>query len=63
MMNMDWQDLDFDVPTVEGRRWHRVIDTSGPGPHDIFSPGHEPAHEGGTYRVGNRSIVVLISKP
>ena len=24
MMNMDWDDLDFDIPKVEGRRWHRV---------------------------------------
>jgi isoamylase len=63
MMNMDWQDLDFDVPTVEGRRWHRAIDTGATAPHDIYSPGHEPLVEGGTVRVGNRSIVVLISKP
>ena len=42
--------------------WHRVIDTAAPGPHDIFSPGHEPAHEGDTYRVAGARIVVLISK-
>jgi isoamylase len=63
MMNMDWNDLDFDVPAVDGRRWHRVIDTGARPPDDIFSKGHEPLFEGETCRVKNRSIVVLISKP
>jgi isoamylase len=63
MINMDWEDLDFDVPNVVGRRWYRAIDTGAAAPHDIHSPGHEALHEGGTCRVGNRSIVVLISKP
>jgi glycogen operon protein len=63
MMNMDWADLDFDVPAVEGRRWYRVIDTGAASPADIFEPGTEPLFEGDTCRVANRSIVVLISKP
>ena len=62
MMNMDFEDLDFDVPTVTGRTWHRVLDTAAPGPHDIFSPGHEPAHDGDVCKVAAHSIVVLISK-
>ncbi len=32
MMNMDWDDLDFDVPKVDGRRWYRAIDTGAPAP-------------------------------
>ncbi len=63
MMNMDWVDLDFDIPEVEGRRWYRAIDTGAPAPDDIHAKGHEPFWEGGTYPVKNRSIVVLISKP
>ncbi|OGO55109.1 MAG: glycogen debranching enzyme GlgX, partial [Chloroflexi bacterium RBG_16_69_14] len=63
MMNMDWTDLDFDVPAVEGRRWYRVIDTGAAAPADIFEAGQEPLFEGDTCRVRNRSIVVLISKP
>jgi glycogen operon protein len=62
MMNMDWMDIDFDIPAVEGRRWYRVIDTSAPPPADIHAKGHEPLVEGETCRVGDRSIVVLISK-
>ena len=63
MMNMDWDDIDFEVPTVPGRRWYRAIDTGAPAPGDIFAKGHEPLFEGEICRVRNRSIVVLISKP
>jgi isoamylase len=63
MMNMDWNDLDFDIPKVDGRRWHRAIDTGATAPADIHPKGHEPLWEGDTYPVKNRSIVVLISKP
>jgi glycogen operon protein len=63
MMNMDWIDIDFDVPAVEGRQWYRAIDTSAASPEDIFEAGLEPLWEGTTYRVKNRSIAVLISRP
>jgi isoamylase len=63
MMNMDWTDLDFDIPKVEGRRWYRAIDTGAPAPADIHPKGHEPLWEGASHPVKNRSIVVLISKP
>jgi isoamylase len=63
MMNMDWADLDFDIPKVDGRRWYRAIDTAAPAPDDIHAKGHESLWAGDTYTVKNRSIVVLISKP
>jgi glycogen operon protein len=63
MMNMDWMDIEFDVPTVAGRTWHRVIDTFAPSPDDIHAQGKEPRFDGATCLVRNRSIVVLISKP
>ncbi len=63
MMNMDWDDIDFEVPAVPGRRWYRAIDTGAEPPADIFAKGHEPVFDGETCRVRNRSIVVLISKP
>jgi isoamylase len=62
MMNFDWQDLDFDIPAVPGRDWHRVIDTAAAGPGDIAAPGEEELVAGTTYRVQNRSIAVLISR-
>ena len=39
MMNMDWDDLDFDVPAIDGRSWYRAIDTGLPSPSDIAAPG------------------------
>ena len=63
MLNMEWDDLDFDLPAVEGRRWYRVIDTGAAAPDDILSPGSEKLVDGDSYRVANRSVVVLISRP
>ena len=64
MMNMDWQDLDFDVPTVDGtalapghRHAARRRRTTS------SAPATSPSTRAARYRVGNRSIVVLISKP
>jgi glycogen operon protein len=62
MMNMDWQDLDFDLPPVKKRRWYRTIDTAVAPPNDIADPGEEQLITGRTYRVQNRSVVVLISR-
>ncbi len=30
MLNMDWQNLDFDIPSIEGRKWFRAVDTALP---------------------------------
>ncbi len=62
MLNMDWQDLAFDVPAVAGRKWFKVVDTSEPSPLDIVEEGQtlEKCVDG-LCVVGNRSIVVLVS--
>ncbi|MBX3427472.1 MAG: glycogen debranching protein GlgX [Pirellulales bacterium] len=62
MMNMYWEPLEFALPEVAGRRWHRVIDTVLESPQDAVDPGQEPLVEGPNYRVAGRSVVVLISK-
>lgn len=65
MLNMEWEDLDFDIPPVQGRSWYKVVDTAAPSPEDIVedfaNPGEHRAVAGGVYRVKNRSAVVLIS--
>jgi isoamylase len=63
MMNMHWAALDMDIPTISGRQWARVVDTSLPSPSDIAEPGMEAACPGQSYRVNGRSIVVLLNKP
>jgi isoamylase len=63
MMNMHWEALDMDIPTISGRQWTRVVDTSLPSPSDIAEPGKEMACPSQSYRVNGRSIVVLVNKP
>lgn len=62
MMNMYWQGLNFELPTVKGRTWYRAVDTFQSSPNDITEPGQEIAIDGNTYLVQPRSVVVLISK-
>jgi len=63
MMNMYWDALEMDVPTVAIHQWMRVVDTSLPSPTDIADPGTEVAFTGQSYRVNPRSIVVLVNRP
>lgn len=62
MLNMYWQGLEFEIPAVEGRRWHKVVDTAEPSPMDIVEPGKEVMVSGNVCLVQDRSVVVLISK-
>jgi len=63
MMNMYWERLDFELPSVPGRRWLKAIDTNQSSPGDIADAGAETAVGGGTFAVEARSIVVLINQP
>jgi glycogen operon protein len=62
MMNMYWDNLDFELPTVAGRSWFRALDTSQPAPNDIADPGKESPAPGSSYTVQGRSIVVLVNR-
>ena len=62
MMNMYWEELPFEIPPVQGRKWYVKADTSRPAPGDIMAEGQEREVVEHDYRVGSRSVVVLISK-
>ena len=62
MMNMHWDGLDFQLPSIEGRSWAVVVDTAAPSPADVADEGTERPVTGDKYHVPARSIVVLISK-
>jgi len=62
MLNMDWQNLDFDIPSIEGRKWFRAVDTALPSPEDIAEAGQEVEIASNIYHVNGRSVVVLLSK-
>jgi isoamylase len=62
LMNMHWEDLDFEVPAAPGRRWYQVVDTAAPSPSDITTPGAERLVSSETVRVTGRSVAVLMSR-
>jgi hypothetical protein len=57
-----WEPFDFQVPSVPGWHWSRVIETFRPSPQDILEPGREQPITGDGSRVEGRSIVVLMSQ-
>jgi glycogen operon protein len=63
MLNMSGQDLEFEIPSLPGRRWWRAVDTSLPSPEDIAEPGHEievkPTDQ---YQVNAHSVVIFVSR-
>ena len=62
IFNMYWEPVAFALPPVEGRRWHRAVDTFRPAPADIVDPGKEEPVDADRLTVEGRSVVVLISK-
>ncbi len=62
ILNMFWESVDFELPSIPGRRWVRAVDTMLPSPDDILDPGDEVPVDSSTYHAGERSVVVLISQ-
>jgi isoamylase len=62
MLNMYWQDLEFEIPSLPNRNWFKVIDTAQESPLDILDPCQKVLIEDDRCFVGDRSIVVLISQ-
>lgn len=62
MMNMDDKELEFEIPKIENKRWFLFADTSQDYPNDICEIGQEKPIEESSYKVQNKSIVILISK-
>jgi isoamylase len=62
MLNMEEHPLEFELPPLQGRRWHRQVDTALDSPADIAEEGAEPPVTAATYRVEAHSIAVLISR-
>ncbi|NBC32340.1 MAG: glycogen debranching protein GlgX [Alphaproteobacteria bacterium] len=62
MMNMYWEALDFALPGIWERTWHRFADTALDSPKDIAEPGQEIPVSGSGYTVTARSVVILTAK-
>jgi glycogen operon protein len=63
ILNAYWEPLNFELPALSGgsKAWRRWIDTALDPPHEICEWNAEPVVPEGTYRVGARSVVVLIA--
>ncbi len=59
MMNMEWEDLDFELPPSDTRQWYRIIDTGQPHPNDFVK--HANAITETVYRVKKHSVVVCVN--
>ncbi len=62
ILNMDFQDLDFDVPSLPDRHWHKIVDTSRPSPQDFAEPGTEEVIQTQICHAHSHSVVVLVSR-
>ncbi|HYW39564.1 MAG TPA: glycogen debranching protein GlgX [Terriglobales bacterium] len=63
ILNSYWEALDFELPVVRNgtENWRRWIDTALDPPHEICEWNTAVPVQGGTYRAGARSVVVLIA--
>ena len=61
ILNMSEQPYSLPLPDLDGRTWHRAIDTSQDTPADILLPHDQPS-VGIQYTVQPRSVVVLESR-
>jgi glycogen operon protein len=59
ILNAYWEPLDFELPNLEGGTWRRWIDTALDSPDDIVPWEKAPHVKGNTYRVADRSVVML----
>jgi isoamylase len=63
ILNMSEDELDFDLPAIPGRAWHRAVDTAIPAPGEILESSKQISLTNPKYRAQARSVVVLESRP
>ncbi|MFM8330522.1 MAG: glycogen debranching protein GlgX [Candidatus Methylumidiphilus sp.] len=59
--NAHWEAHDFELPKLDGRRWHCFVDTQRPGDEAIAEHWlSRPLDHAHSYRAGARSVVALV---
>ena len=63
MFNAYWEPLEFELPPLSGdpAQWRRWIDTGLPSPHDIVPWRTAAPVSGDKYRLGARSVALLMA--
>jgi glycogen operon protein len=62
MLNMSEQSVEMQLPEIEGRIWHRAVDTGRPFPDDIPDAEKAPQLNKRTYTAAPRSVAVLVGR-
>jgi isoamylase len=62
ILNMSEHTIEMPLPSLDGRSWHRAIDTHAPSPNDIVEPADQSPCDRETCQVSPRSVVVLESR-
>ncbi|MFD7640007.1 glycogen debranching protein GlgX [Kitasatospora sp. NPDC059795] len=63
VLNMFHLGLDFELPSIDGHRWARLVDTAQGAGEDVLAPGAEAPVPGHTFHAQGRSVVVLAALP
>jgi glycogen operon protein len=63
ILNMSDDYRDLRLPALEGRTWHRAVDTASPSPSDILHPPDQPPLPDHHYAVNPRTVVILEARP
>ena len=61
ILNAYWEPLEFELPKLETGTWRRWIDTALDSPDDIAPWDRAPVVTGNTYRVADRTVVMLFA--
>ncbi len=59
MVNAYWKSLKFQIPELEGKQWHKIVDTSASAPNDILDEGEGKIVNKKSVKVMARSIIIL----
>jgi isoamylase len=59
ILNMSEQTVEALLPEVDGRKWHRVLDTSLAAPDDIVPRARQIAYENFSYPISRRTVAVF----
>ena len=62
MLNAYWEPLEFELPRVDAGPWRRWIDTALESPDDIVPWEQSSEVSGNSYRVADRSVVMLYTR-
>jgi isoamylase len=62
ILNADYKAQNVKLPSLNGRQWHRVIDTSLKSGEDFLDEGNEKIINPDSYTANPRSTIVLLSK-